>query len=489
MNIELIQTGYTYDDGRIAINNAFSGQASFNVFSASTMISGSTDLYNIFLTTADGNDITRVQPGTNISTGGTANNPTVSLVDSPSVSNFTASGNTSLQTVSATTFVSGSTNLYNIFSTISSSAQVNWQSGSTGSFSIKATNTSGLDAIGDYSIAYGNNTLATGNTSHAEGRDTRAFGGYSHSEGKGSLASGSSSHAEGESTIANGINSHVEGYYSTAIGLYSHTEGASGITYGVAAHCEGGYNTASGDSSHAEGLNCISNGHVSHVEGSGTTANGKTSHSEGSFTVANGIGSHVEGFYNTTEGVFSHATGRYNYTIAPYSQIFGGSGNTLTANAVGSVMLGCSGSTGNMGYTTYVNNLNIKLIGAGIPITKLGVDADGYVVSGGSTPSFITLTYAATTYWGYDLGSNAEVTLNGNTILSITGVSDGDYGTIIVTQDGPGNRSLSFGASPNKVVNGGGGTVLLTSTGGAVDILSFVYRGSTFYWTVGYNYS
>jgi len=47
---ELLPTGYTYNTGRIAINDAFSGEASFNVFSAETMYSGSTDLYDIFAT-------------------------------------------------------------------------------------------------------------------------------------------------------------------------------------------------------------------------------------------------------------------------------------------------------------------------------------------------------------------------------------------------------------------------------------------------------
>jgi hypothetical protein len=85
--------------------------------------SGGTDLYNIFLTTNDGNDITRVQPGTNINTGGTANNPTVSLVDSPFVNNLNASGtgrfvSLSSTTLSGGTITSGSTDLYNIFATI-----------------------------------------------------------------------------------------------------------------------------------------------------------------------------------------------------------------------------------------------------------------------------------------------------------------------------------------------------------------------------------
>ena len=103
---ELIQSAYTYNQGRIAINNAFSGEASLNGFSANTMFSGQTNLYDIFLTTTDGNDITRVQSGTNISTGGTANEPIINL-----------DNNISVISISADTIFSGNTNLYDIFAT------------------------------------------------------------------------------------------------------------------------------------------------------------------------------------------------------------------------------------------------------------------------------------------------------------------------------------------------------------------------------------
>jgi len=119
-------------------NNSIGGTVSnFNSLSATTLsggtiYSGGTDLYSIFLTTADGNDITRVQPGSNITTGGTGNNPTINLNASPSVNNLTFSGTaiggtvqagagtfTSLSagTLSGGTILSAGTNLYSIFST------------------------------------------------------------------------------------------------------------------------------------------------------------------------------------------------------------------------------------------------------------------------------------------------------------------------------------------------------------------------------------
>ena len=85
--------------------------------------------------------------------------------------------------------------------------------------------------------------------------------------------------------------------------------------------------------------------------------------------------------------------------------------------------------------------------------------------------------------------TNYEATLTGVTTLTMSNVRNGDYGTLIVTQDGTGSRTLSFAGGTHKVVNGGGGAPTLTTTAGATDILSFTYNGSTFYWTVGNDYT
>ena len=65
-----------------------------------------------------------------------------------------------------------------------------WTSGTSGNYSIRAYNNSGLDATGSYAVAEGNGTLAYGNSSHAEGYST--------------IASGTSAHAEGYNTKAIG---------------------------------------------------------------------------------------------------------------------------------------------------------------------------------------------------------------------------------------------------------------------------------------------
>jgi len=114
MTGELIATGVTFGAGRKAINSAFSGTAQFNNVvldsggnlsagtGGGTITSGGTDLYNIFLTAADGNDITRVQPGTNMSTGGTGTLPVISLLDDIILNSISAT-TISAQTINLTT--------------------------------------------------------------------------------------------------------------------------------------------------------------------------------------------------------------------------------------------------------------------------------------------------------------------------------------------------------------------------------------------------
>jgi hypothetical protein len=90
--------------------------------------------------------------------------------------------------------------------------------------------------------------------------------------------------------------------------------------------------------------------------------------------------------------------------------------------------------------------------------------------------------------------TNYEATMTGNTTLNITNVRNGDYGTMILHQDGVGNRTLTLGtvnggAGTHKVVNGGAGVIKLTANANATDIISFTYNGSILYWTPGNDYT
>lgn len=84
------------------------------------------------------------------------------------------------------------------------------------------------------------NGSVIGNWSVAEGSGTTASGYISHAEGDFTTASETASHAEGSETTASGkLGSHAEGYLTTASGYYSHAEGNETIASGWGAHASG----------------------------------------------------------------------------------------------------------------------------------------------------------------------------------------------------------------------------------------------------------
>ena len=145
--------------------------------------------------------------------------------------------------------------------------------------------------------------------------------------------------------------------------------------------------------------------------------------------------------------------------------------------------------------------LNIGTLGGGASVNNLGIDASGNVVAGTAGGGLTIDPYNdlgnvnTTQTWDVSgTSTNYELTLTGSITLNLNNVRNGDYGTIIVEQDGVGSHTLTFGtingaAGTHKVVNGGGGSPTLTSTPNAIDILSFTYNGTTMYWTVGNDYT
>lgn len=90
--------------------------------------------------------------------------------------------------------------------------------------------------------------------------------------------------------------------------------------------------------------------------------------------------------------------------------------------------------------------------------------------------------------WNLQSGSTAGIRLTSNGTLSITNVTAGMYGLIRVTQDGTGGRTLTLPAG-SRVINGGSGAVSLTQTANSVDVLTFFYDGTNYWWTIGNNYN
>jgi hypothetical protein len=103
-----------------------------------------------------------------------------------------------------------------------------------------------------------------------------------------------------------------------------------------------------------------------------------------------------------------------------------------------------------------------------------------------NTPAFQTLTDSGgTVSWSYPLGYNAKLTLTQSVALDITGATNGDYGTIITTQDATGGWVINFGAN-DKFASA---THSFTATGTASDIFTWVYDGTDYYWNYNKDFS
>ena len=105
-----------------------------------------------------------------------------------------------------------------------------------------------------------------------------------------------------------------------------------------------------------------------------------------------------------------------------------------------------------------------------------------------STPQ--ALTDGTTIDWNPANGLNASVTLGGNRTLSFTSTpTAGAYGTLVVTQDGTGSRTITLPSTTNKVLGSTSTTTIALSTAAnAKDILNFYYDGTNCYWNVGQGY-
>jgi len=100
--------------------------------------------------------------------------------------------------------------------------------------------------------------------------------------------------------------------------------------------------------------------------------------------------------------------------------------------------------------------------------------------------NFQTLTYAASVTLNVLSGYNATLTLTGNAALTISNAKAGDSGSLIVIQDATGGRSITV---TGVVAGGGGGSISLTTTANAIDVLSWLYDGTTYYWTYSVNFT
>ena len=360
-------------------------------------------------------------------------------------------------------------------------------------------------ALGSGSHAEGVGSISSGSTSHAEGSGTTSVGISSHAEGFGAISIGNYSHAEGSFTRATNTGAHAEGSGTTASGIHSHAEGISTSATTQGSHAEGLLTLASDDGAHSEGYLTIASEVAAHAEGSGTTASAFYSHSEGVGTIASGDGSHSEGLGTIASGTYSHAEGRETIAIGSGSHAAGRS--TISNGEYQSVIGQWNISAGTQSAfiigngTSDLNRSNLLFaVNSGVTVygnfTATTISATTYLNL--PVPPFFNPGTASTINWNVSgVSNNYTATLTAaTTTLNVSNIRNGEYATIILTQDSSGSRDITLGtingtsgSGRHKVSSGGGGLIYLTSNPNAVDILSCVYDGNILYWTVGNDYN
>ncbi|MBB6500846.1 hypothetical protein [Pedobacter cryoconitis] len=185
---------------------------------------------------------------------------------------------------------------------------------------------------------------------------------------------------------------------------------------------------------------------------------------------------------NTAAGIIAGASNAYLYSTGNDFAI----GNATAAKN----LLLFTGGTASTNERMRINSTGNVGIGK-TPLFKFDVKGrgsfDSTVVAPNYASALQTLS-SGTITWDQTKGATATVTLTGNSTLTITNAIAGMYGLIKVKQDATGSRTLTL-PTGSKVINGGGGLVTLTTTANAIDVLSYFYDGTNYFWTIGYNYN
>jgi len=399
------------------------------------------------------------------------------------------------------------------------------------------------NTTGYYNNAFGyltllKNTSGISNTAIGAGSLMNNTVGYSNTAiGAGSLMN----NIDGNSNLALGIqalNSNNSGYSNTGIGsssLFSNTTGNWNVGIGTNSlyyNQTGSYNFAIGSSSLYKNIDgnfnvAIGNNALfENLHSSNNLAIGADAllNSQGEGNIAIGTSSlaqNYNGVHNTAIGYYSDVTSGdiQNSTAIGFSALVNSSNTIQLGNAditnvktSGNLTLGdviypkTHGSNGQFLSTTGTGSLIWSTIteapstSSNTVSTIVKRDASGNFSAGtinatsinapiyASTPQ--SLIDASTISWNPTLGLNASVTLAGNRTLSFSSIPvAGSYGTLVVTQDATGGRTLTLPSTANKVLGSSSTTTIaLSTTASAKDILNFYYDGTNCYWNIGQGY-
>lgn len=218
-------------------------------------------------------------------------------------------------------------------------------------------------AVGDYSTAFGFNTIASGAASLAFGEETLASGNASVAAGQESFASGDAAlafgfqvQASGDSSIALGEGSIASGNISVAIGENAEASSGTSIAIGSGSIASSGNAIALGQDAQAISGSSIALGRDAIASSASSMAIGRDALANGSHAIAIGRDAIASGAQAIGIGSFSDASGSQSITLgftnAATSTFAMAMGTFTTASGTNATTLGLETTAPSFAETT-----------------------------------------------------------------------------------------------------------------------------------------
>ena len=211
---------------------------------------------------------------------------------------------------------------------------------------------------------------------------------------------------------------------------------------------------------------------------------------QGYGTAASASNSATTNLASAVTGILAVANGGTGAaTLTGY--VKGAGTSVLTANA--SIPVADVTGAAPLASPTFTGTVTTGIINTGA-VSATSVNTGTITATSINTPIYAStpqaLTDGSTITWNPALGLNASVTLGGNRTLSFTSTPlAGAYGTLVVSQDATGSRTITLPTTANKILGSTSTTAIALSTAAnAKDILNFYYDGTNCYWNIGQGY-
>jgi hypothetical protein len=119
----------------------------------------------------------------------------------------------------------------------------------------------------------------------------------------------------------------------------------------------------------------------------------------------------------------------------------------------------------------------VKSIYTGSDVTSLGETTATDTIDGTLAATITALTDGATITPDFSASCNFSVTLGGNrTLANPSNITAGQSGSIFISQDGTGSRTLAYGSQYDFI---GGTAPTLSTAASSVDRIDYVVRTAT----------